>query len=327
MENNGKGTNIFLGVIGVATLIVAIIGATFAFFGAETTGGTDTLKLQSTKLDLSFEDDGGSNLKTNLIPAETWIAEYAAMEQLSQTEIDAEKAKDEDYTYSGNLQCKDDNGNDVCGVYTFSIANPSNTTSQTLYATFNAVSNEFTDLHFRIYDENGKEVVGPTKIPQTGAVNLTGLTQTLLASSQNAAYEGEVPKPSTFTKVTGTETKTVVADATETLTDQQIKLSDAKRIDENAAVGGTVTINTYNKRTYKMVLWIEENWTDQTELNSGKAFAGSLVFTTANDKTGVTGVIHAAQKGTNPDNPTTPGFGAEIDASGGQQPGNDEGDE
>ena len=35
MENNGKG--IFYGVIGVATLIVAIIGATFAFFSASQT--------------------------------------------------------------------------------------------------------------------------------------------------------------------------------------------------------------------------------------------------------------------------------------------------
>lgn len=318
MENNGKGTNIFLGVIGVATLIVAIIGATFAFFGAETTGGTDTLKLSSTKLDLSFEDDGGVNMKTDLIPAETWIAEYAAMNQMSQTEIDAKKVEEPEFAYTGNLQCKDDNGNDVCGVYSFSIANPSSTTTQTLYATLNVVGNEFTDLYFRIYDENDKEVVGATNIPATGAVNLTGLTQTLLPSSKSQGYEGEVPKPSTFEKESGTETRTVVADNTENITDQQIKLSDAKRINENATVGGTVTINTFNKRTYKMVLWIEENWTDQTETNSGKSFAGSLVFTTANDKTGVTGVIHAAQKGTNPDDPTSPGFGAEIDASGGQ---------
>ena len=33
MENN-NGRGIFYGVIGVATLVVAIIGATFAFFAA-----------------------------------------------------------------------------------------------------------------------------------------------------------------------------------------------------------------------------------------------------------------------------------------------------
>ena len=41
MENNGKG--IFYGVIGVATLIVAIIGATFAYFSASQSNN-DTIK-------------------------------------------------------------------------------------------------------------------------------------------------------------------------------------------------------------------------------------------------------------------------------------------
>ena len=35
MENK-KGSGIFLGVVSVATLIVAIIGATFAFFSTQT---------------------------------------------------------------------------------------------------------------------------------------------------------------------------------------------------------------------------------------------------------------------------------------------------
>ena len=46
MENkNGQG--IFYGVIGVATLIVAIIGATFAYFSASTTGGAENLQGQT----------------------------------------------------------------------------------------------------------------------------------------------------------------------------------------------------------------------------------------------------------------------------------------
>lgn len=38
MENSNKKNGIFLGVVSVATLIVAIIGATFAFFSAQVTG-------------------------------------------------------------------------------------------------------------------------------------------------------------------------------------------------------------------------------------------------------------------------------------------------
>lgn len=51
MENNGKG--IFYGVIGVATLIVAIIGATFAFFSASDTND-NTIAGQTLDVSTSF---------------------------------------------------------------------------------------------------------------------------------------------------------------------------------------------------------------------------------------------------------------------------------
>ena len=46
-ENNRKGTGVFYAVVGVATLVVAIIGATFAYFSASATNnkgvtGTDS---------------------------------------------------------------------------------------------------------------------------------------------------------------------------------------------------------------------------------------------------------------------------------------------
>ena len=46
MENK-KGQGIFLGVVGVATLVVAIIGATFAYFSASTTAGEGTIQGQT----------------------------------------------------------------------------------------------------------------------------------------------------------------------------------------------------------------------------------------------------------------------------------------
>ena len=41
MEENRKGTGVFYAVVGVATLVVAIIGATFAYFSASATNDTD----------------------------------------------------------------------------------------------------------------------------------------------------------------------------------------------------------------------------------------------------------------------------------------------
>ena len=262
MENNGKGTNIFLGVIGVATLIVAIIGATFAFFGAEITGGEGNLATSSTTLALGYSDDI-TGLKTALIPAEYWIADYAA--------------KDE--THIGQYgQCIDTNNNQVCSVYDFTIGNPNKTTAQTLHASINAVTNGFTDLFFRIYEisnEDGTtltEVVGPTRMPAEGQSKpLEALTQ-ILEPSKNDSGELSVDAPEDYTLVTK----------------------------ENN--DGT---KQYNRKTYRMVMWIEETKTNQTEGNAGKSFAGSIYFTTAQGDTGVTGVIGLAQKPSedDPDDP------------------------
>ena len=42
-ENNRKGPGVFYAVVGVATLVVAIIGATFAYFSAQATATGDTI--------------------------------------------------------------------------------------------------------------------------------------------------------------------------------------------------------------------------------------------------------------------------------------------
>lgn len=86
MENkNGQG--IFYGVIGVATLVVAIIGATFAYFSAAATteytndiaGGTNdalggALTVNVTKVDLGGNATSGDNLvPTNITASNTGL--------------------------------------------------------------------------------------------------------------------------------------------------------------------------------------------------------------------------------------------------------------
>ncbi len=66
MENNGKG--LFYGVIGVATLVVAIIGATFAWFTATAGSGADKEIVKTGTLTLSYED-GEFQKVENLKPA------------------------------------------------------------------------------------------------------------------------------------------------------------------------------------------------------------------------------------------------------------------
>lgn len=73
-ENNNGGKGLFYGVIGVATLIVAIIGATFAWFTATASGENKTIVKTGT-LSIEYVSSGEGSGKvvdaSNLKPATT----------------------------------------------------------------------------------------------------------------------------------------------------------------------------------------------------------------------------------------------------------------
>lgn len=53
-ENNRKGTGVFYAVVGVATLVVAIIGATFAYFSASANTGENAIQGETLDIKQSF---------------------------------------------------------------------------------------------------------------------------------------------------------------------------------------------------------------------------------------------------------------------------------
>lgn len=75
-ENNRKGPGVFYAVVGVATLVVAIIGATFAYFSAQAETGAEAIKGGTLDIKQSFsveavrvyKDDTGTN--DNLVPSD-----------------------------------------------------------------------------------------------------------------------------------------------------------------------------------------------------------------------------------------------------------------
>jgi len=116
MENhNGKGPGIFYGVIGVATLVVAIIGATFAYFTA-TAENTTTIQGEAANTGLSLEVTHLSTSATaGLIPL-TATDLQKAVTGSSKVEAD-------------NKSCLDDNGNSVCQVYSIKVTNEGTATA------------------------------------------------------------------------------------------------------------------------------------------------------------------------------------------------------
>ena len=105
MENkNGQG--IFYGVIGVATLVVAIIGATFAYFSAA--GNTDSTTITGTT-----GSGGGLSLTVTDL---TTTATGALVPQKG-------TALQSALTGTGGKSCVDGNGNTVCKVYSIVVGN------------------------------------------------------------------------------------------------------------------------------------------------------------------------------------------------------------
>ena len=110
MNENNNGRGLFYGVIGVATLIVAIIGATFAYFSvnASITNNSDiagsTVELSDTTI-------------TGTLTRET--PSTVSMVPLKTTELE------KGITGEGGQQCIDANGAKVCDIYTLTINNTS----------------------------------------------------------------------------------------------------------------------------------------------------------------------------------------------------------
>ncbi|CDB27986.1 unknown [Firmicutes bacterium CAG:582] len=73
--NNGKGNMILLTVIAVATLLVAVVGATFAYFGATINNESETpIEVTSGTLSVEYDGDSKINLQSLMSNTETVVA-------------------------------------------------------------------------------------------------------------------------------------------------------------------------------------------------------------------------------------------------------------
>lgn len=133
-ENNRKGTGIFYAVVGVATLVVAIVGATFAFFTA--TAATDSTK------DITGTTAEAASLKLTVSKvAPTDLSPEKMVPLTSSTQM--EKAL--------KASCKDDAGYAACQVYKIEVTS---TTVENVNVipevTLTDTANKFTNLKFQL---------------------------------------------------------------------------------------------------------------------------------------------------------------------------------
>ena len=109
MEREDK-KGIFFGVIGVLTLIVAIIGASFAYFSLTTESDPNAITVNAASVKIVYED-GDQIAISELIPASFTVAQATLSRE------------GQDNGGTPYVACKDDKGYTVCGVYDFSLTN------------------------------------------------------------------------------------------------------------------------------------------------------------------------------------------------------------
>ena len=115
MENR-KGNGIFLGIVSVATLIVAIIGATFAYFSATTQSEEDAVNL------------GAYEFKLSMVVSPIYPSGASALIPLEAGKVieNAPEPNNTNLLYALNeaaKKCIDDHGLQVCALYQVEITN------------------------------------------------------------------------------------------------------------------------------------------------------------------------------------------------------------
>ena len=195
MEENRKGPGVFYAVVGVATLVVAIIGATFAYFSASATNDKvitgNTAEAGGVELTITPVTTTGTNMLPLNLMDNTKATDPAsgAADQFADA-LGATKG----------ASCKDSNGNNVCQVYSITVKNKSTTSTVQVRGTLNLAS-EATNMKWQLLETGtstaradfatvvDKGVTGNVTVGgNTGATGAAAASQNLAAEASATYY-------------------------------------------------------------------------------------------------------------------------------------------
>ncbi len=183
MDNN-KSRGIFLGVLSVATLIVSIIGATFAYFVASANGNEGAVQAGAANVAGTLTLTETVDYRQNMIP----VTEALMKTSYKRTEAatGTGTGRCEGYSAAG--------GNTVynlCSIYQFTVSN-SASIAQTIYASLTANTNTFANLKYCIFEgEAGTtdtEKVACRNMPAKGTTDSNVFSELIPATTGTHTY-------------------------------------------------------------------------------------------------------------------------------------------
>lgn len=276
MDSKRKKT-LFGIIVATAIIILIGIGSTFAYFSASVTA-ENVLSATSAEFQVELEEDV-SLIKNRIIPS---IEEYV---DIASRRVNAngeflkpyKESEESDKLITDGTVCIDDNLQEICSIYTFTVKNPNTGNDLPLYITMETAVNTFENLYYKViqYDEETKqfnEVISATQI----------------IDNRYKTYSYTNPETNqTFLKYEKTETGEWVKKENFA----ELKLEPIVLEGINKSLERATDENTPGEVTYSIVTWIMETHEDQTHEDSGRTFAAKLIVSTGPDGTGITGVF------------------------------------
>lgn len=277
MEENKKGANTLYAVIGIATLVVAIIGATFAYFSAT----AENAEIQGTTAEaggLTIEAKQiTDNTNNNIIPLNLITNQTLKPESTDQF-VDSE----DQFKKAMTNKCKDSLGNNICTVYRVVVANQSKTATIQVQGKLN-LSSPTKNMYWTLIDATttNEQVTTP------GEDGGEGTTTTVYKFESATAIDKFVKvKQGIDGNMTYDPDKTVEIGEEPNKT----TINDAKSVSLTGTDGGNSTA------TFYVLVWLEETGAEQqnddaSKVDAVKTYTGNITFDAVDangNKSGVT---------------------------------------
>ena len=150
--NDNKSRDIFYGVVAVATLIVALIGATLAYFSITANSSEGAVNARAAVVSIIYEDGQAKIAQAeNMIPVTFENLQVLYRRNLADIDTDYETEVTENEEPRRN-RCKDGKAGstyEVCSAFRFSVSNDVETN---IRAALRTELNEFRYLYYAVRD-------------------------------------------------------------------------------------------------------------------------------------------------------------------------------
>lgn len=258
MEENKKGANTLYAVIGIATLVVAIIGATFAYFSATaknaeiqgTTAEAGGLTIEAKQI---TDNTNNNIIPLNLITNQT--LKPKSTDQFVDSEDQFEKAM--------TNKCKDSLGNNICTVYKVVVANQSKTATIQVQGKLN-LSSPTKNMYWTLIDATTKEEQVGEDVPPTTVTRLDTATAKADFTKVKQGIDGNMTYDPAKTVEIGEEPNKTTINA-------------AKSVSLTGTEGSNSTA------TFYVLVWLEETGAEQqdddaSKVDAVKSYTGNITF-------------------------------------------------